>query len=90
MLNIILDIMLVIRGACWKTKAEGQPWLQGEWNGGVQDPQDTEESTQQARNLGLQESRLWPLQGSAWQSIARQSPEEMRGQRKLVNIQAKE
>lgn len=38
MLNIILDIMLVIRGACWKTKAEGQPWLQGEWNGGVQDP----------------------------------------------------
>lgn len=32
------------------------------WNGGMQDPQGCEESTQQAHHPGLQESRLWSLQ----------------------------
>ncbi|GAB0209248.1 hypothetical protein GRJ2_003390500 [Grus japonensis] len=33
---------------------------------GVQDPQGSEEGTQQAHYPGLQESRLWPLEGPAW------------------------
>lgn len=47
-------------------EVQGQPGLQQSSNGGVQDPQASEEGTQQAHYPGPQESRLGPLQEPAW------------------------
>ncbi|GAB0209859.1 hypothetical protein GRJ2_003451600 [Grus japonensis] len=63
----MLDLVLTNKeGLVGECEAQGQPWLQCPRNGGVQDPQGSEESAEQAPYPGLQESRLWPLQGPAW------------------------
>ncbi|GAB0202771.1 hypothetical protein GRJ2_002742700 [Grus japonensis] len=53
-------------GLVGDVKLKGSLGCSDHSSGGVQDPQGSEEGTQQAHYPGLQESRLWPLQGPAW------------------------
>lgn len=46
-----------------------------------------QQGKKQNHNLGVQDSRLWPFQGSTWKNCMGYSPGEKRGLEELVDLQ---
>lgn len=65
----LLDLILTNKqGLLGDVKIKGSFGCSDHKMVGVQDPEGRKEGEKQAHNPGLQESRLWPLQRSAWKS----------------------